>query len=50
MHEDQKDREREPAGARAIVRLYRAALGFFPRGYRREFGEELLYAVRMAAA
>ena len=34
----------------AIVRLYRAALGCFPEVYRREYSDELLYAVRMAAA
>jgi hypothetical protein len=33
-----------------IVRLYRAALGCFPEGYRCEYTDELLYAVRMAAA
>jgi hypothetical protein len=33
-----------------VVRLYRAALCLFPAGYRHEFGEELLYAVSMAAA
>ena len=33
-----------------IVRLYRAALSCFPQGYRREYTDELLYAVRMAAA
>jgi hypothetical protein len=33
-----------------LVRLYRAALGCFPEGYRRKYADELLYAVRMAAA
>jgi len=33
-----------------IVRLYRAALSCFPQGYRRKYTDELLYAVRMAAA
>ena len=33
-----------------LVRLYRRALGCFSAGYRREYADELLYAVRMAAA
>lgn len=32
----------------ALVRLYRAALGCFPQAYRREYADELLYAIRMA--
>ena len=35
---------------RLFIRLYRSALGCFPEGYRREYADELLYAVRMAAA
>ena len=33
-----------------VVRLYRAAFGCFPERYRSEYGDELLYAVRMALA
>jgi hypothetical protein len=33
-----------------IIRLYRAALGCFPQAYRREYTDELLYAMRMTAA
>jgi hypothetical protein len=33
-----------------IVRVYLAALSLFPPAYRREFGDELLYAVGMGAA
>jgi hypothetical protein len=32
-----------------IIRLYRVALACFPPAYRREYGDELLYAIRMAA-
>ena len=45
MNERRSDRRKE----HPIVRLYRAALGCFPEGYRREYADELLYAVRMAA-
>ncbi len=32
-----------------IVRIYQRALRYFPSGYRQEFSDELLYAVRLAA-
>ncbi len=35
---------------RLMIRLYRRALGCFPEGYRREYADELLYAVHRAAA
>jgi hypothetical protein len=41
-----RDRRKE----HLIVRLYRAALGCFPEGYRSEYADELLYAMRMVAA
>jgi len=41
-----KDRRKEYL----VVRLYRIALKCFPASYRAEYAEELLYAVRMAAA
>jgi len=46
MDADPTDCLREPL----VVRLYQAALGLFPEAYRREYGDELLYAVRLAAA
>jgi hypothetical protein len=45
MHANRSDRQKEPP----VVRLYRAALICFPERYRREYADELLYAVRMAA-
>jgi hypothetical protein len=50
MNAKRHRRRTEPAGRRehAMVRLYRAALGCFPQGYRREYTDELLYAIRMA--
>jgi len=46
MNANRRDRRKE----HPIVRLYRAALGCFPEGYRSEYTDELLYAMRMAAA
>ncbi|HEX7973987.1 MAG TPA: hypothetical protein VF498_06240, partial [Anaerolineales bacterium] len=40
---------RDPGKEHLIIRLYRAALGCFPEGYRSEYTDELLYAMRMAA-
>lgn len=45
-----KTNPRDPGKEAVIVRLYRLALVCFPTGYRREYSDELLYAVRMAAA
>ncbi|MEJ2600052.1 MAG: hypothetical protein P8Z00_17090 [Anaerolineales bacterium] len=44
MNAKNSDRRKE----HVIVRLYRAVLRCFPRGYRREYTDELLYAIRMA--
>ncbi len=46
MKLSRKDRPKEAL----ILRLYRAALICFPPAYRREYTDELLYALRMAAA
>jgi hypothetical protein len=44
MNDKHHDRRQE----HALVRLYKAALGCFPPAYRREYADELLYAIRMA--
>lgn len=46
MNANRSDRPKE----HPVVRLYRATLGCFPGAYRREYTDELLYAVRMAVA
>ena len=40
----------DPQKNHFITRIYRIALACFPKGYRREYADELLYAVRMSVA